>query len=275
MVGILPIWQVIAWSTEKEVPQYCMKEVYCWGSTRTLDIEHREIPLVYTVGGTRVRPQAEPCAIQWYPQYHSKTAHGNLPQCCMKEVCCWGSIRTLDIEHREIPIVYVFDPRQNHEQYNEIHDITAKLLTEISYNVATEPLLHPLLMSHLLISQPTQNQIVALISVLEVFGTQAKTHFSMLWLSTPKHQPTVPWPCTTAAYWKCQSTKSREYARSWSGTCVSHPSSSQQRVEWAAKLQYSTRDWRTESPGKNKMNVWSSRDGFAVISLLQSSALLS
>lgn len=43
-------------------------------------------------------------------------------------------------------------------RHNKILDITATLLTEICHNVTTEPHLHPLLMSLLLITQPTLNQ---------------------------------------------------------------------------------------------------------------------
>ena len=52
----------------------------------------------------------------------------------------------------------------------------------------------------------------------------------------------------------------------------SHPSFSQQRVEWAVKRQHSTRDWQTEFPGRSERNIRSSWGGFTVVSLLQSSA---
>ena len=53
---------------------------------------------------------------------------------------------------------------------------------------------NPLLMSRSSIVLPTLNQMLALTSVLEVFGTQAKTHFFMLGYSTQTRQATIPRP---------------------------------------------------------------------------------
>ena len=71
---------------------------------------------------------------------------------------------------------------------------------------------NPLLMSRSSIVLPTLNQMLALTSALEVFGTQAKTHFLMLGFSTQTRQATIP--CTTtAAYRKHELAKKREYAQ--------------------------------------------------------------
>ena len=70
---------------------------------------------------------------------------------------------------------------------------------------------NPLLMSRSSIVLPTLNQMLALTSVLEVFGTQAKTLFFMLGFypnASSNHSMT-----TTAAYRKHELAKKREYAQ--------------------------------------------------------------
>ena len=132
---------------------------------------------------------------------------------------------------------------------------------------------NPLLMSRSSIVLPTLNQMLALTSVLEVFGTGQDAFFDVRVFypkASSNHSMT-----TTAAYRKHELAKKREYAQRVHEVehGVLHPSFSQQRVEWAAKLKHFIRDWWMEFPGRSEKIILWSLGGFVVVSPLQSSAL--
>ena len=80
-------------------------------------------------------------------------------------------------------------------RHNEIRDIMATLLTEICHNVATEPLLQPLTnesFTHRSSNTDPSAHLNMHARGIEVFGAQAKTHFSMLGSSTQTCQATAP-----------------------------------------------------------------------------------
>ena len=62
-------------------------------------------------------------------------------------------------------------------RHNEIHDITATLLTEICHNVATEPLLQPLTNDSFVHRSANTEPNARLDIVPEVFVALAKTHY--------------------------------------------------------------------------------------------------
>ena len=93
-------------------------------------------------------------------------------------------------------------------RHNEIHDITATISLK---SVAMFQLNHPSNPSpanHLSITQPKETQMLALISVPEGFGTQAKTHFSMLGFSPQRVEQLIHDHLR-----KHKVTKKREYAQ--------------------------------------------------------------
>ena len=64
-------------------------------------------------------------------------------------------------------------------RHNDIRDLTASLLTEVCYNVATEPQLQPLNGETFSYLTATQMLRPGQISELEDFGLKAKMHISM------------------------------------------------------------------------------------------------
>ena len=141
-------------------------------------------------------------------------------------------------------------------RHNEIRDITATLLTEICHNVATEPLLQPLTNeSFVHRSANTEPNARLDIRARGFWNTGQDAFFDVRVFypnASSNHSMT-----TTAAYRKHEWQSMPNAFVKWS-MVFSHPSFSQQRVEWAAKLQHFIRDWRMEFPGRSEKNIlWS------------------
>ena len=128
---------------------------------------------------------------------------------------------------------------------------------------------NPLLMSHSPIIQPTQNQMLVLISVVEVFGTQAKMHFFLiLGFSIQTRQPLLLH--TASNNQQNRESMPNVYVK-WS-MVFAHPLFSQQPVEWAVRLLLFRRHWLMETPGRSKKKIC--RHGVDLLSFLLCNPLL-
>ena len=156
--------------------------------------------------------------------------------------------------------------------HNEIHDITAPMLTKICHNVSTEPPLLPLTSESFAHCSASRDPNARLDIHARGFGTQAKMHFLMLGFFTPTRRATDPWPLpllTVNTSWLRRG--SMPNVSEMSSIVSLHPLFYQQLMEWVEKLWYFTRDWQMESPGRNKKHTRSSWGGFDAVSPLQSS----